>query len=161
NKNVKILWKLAEDLDLIILYHTGCDPGPWEYLRLCDVARPRKIAKVVSQFSVPVILAHAGAYSAEKPGIWLKEAVSLANKYEQVWLDTSSVPYILHEEWIVNLFRDNSVMDKILFGSDFPVVQGLDMSRAIALVEMSPYLSDKEKLLILRENALKLLSNKI
>ena len=161
NRNLNYLWKLANDIDLIILYHTGCDPGPWEKLGLCKNGHPGKIERLISQYDLQIILAHAGSYSAEKPGIWLKDALRLANKYENVWLDTAAVPNIFHEEWIVDLLRDYGLLSKILFGSDFPVIQGLDMAQSISLIELSPHLSKSEKISILRSNALKLLSNRI
>ncbi len=156
-RNLKHLWRLAYDNDLIILTHTGCDPGPWEYFGLCNVGHPEKLLKYISNFETIVVLAHAGAYSAENPGLWLESALSIANKYEHVWLDTSSVPYLFHNEKIVEMFREYNVLDKTLFGSDYPVVVGLDMARAVKLIEITPHLTDTEKIKILRNNALKLL----
>ena len=156
-KNLSYLWKISYDEDFIILTHTGCDPGPWEKIGLCNVGDPRKILKYLKKYETKVVLAHAGSYSAEKPGVWLDAALDIANKYEFVWLDTSSVPYLFHSENIVEKFREYGVLDKTLFGSDYPVVVGLDITRAVKLIELSPYLTDREKIKILRENALRLL----
>jgi len=161
SSGLEVLWKYAQDEDLIIIYHTGCDPGPWEFMGLCKVGQPSKILKYIKSYETKVVLAHAGAYSSNKPGIWIGEALSLANKYEHVWLDVAAVPDILHDEKTVELIKEFGLIDKILFGSDYPVIQGLDMYRTVKIIELSPLLSDKEKIKILRDNALKILQNHI
>lgn len=158
NRNVSLLWRLAYENDIIIMTHTGCDPGPWEFLDACTNGNPKKLTKLLKSYETNVVLAHMGAYSDRKPKIWFKEALELANKFDHVWLDTSAVLYIFHNERDVGLIREYGVMDKILFGSDYPVVMGLELSRAVSLIELSDYLSYREKVGILRDNAIKLLS---
>lgn len=158
NKDVSYLWKLAHENDLIILTHTGCDPGPWEFLDACRNGDPRKLVKLLQKYETQVVLAHMGAYSDRKPKIWFKEALELANKFEHVWLDTAAVLYILHNEEDVETIREFGLMDKVLFGSDYPVVMGLELDKAVKLVELSPHLTYREKIGILRDNAMRLLS---
>ena len=45
----------------------------------------------------------------------------------------------------------------VLFGSDFPVVRGCSIASAVEEVRASPYLSAKEKEMVLGLNAVKLL----
>ncbi len=159
NRNVNLLWKLAYDNNLIIMAHTGCDPGPWEFLDACIHGNPERLKKLLKSYETKVVLAHMGAYSDRKPKIWFREALELANRFNHVWLDTSAVLYLFHNEKDVELIREYGVMDKVLFGSDYPVVMGLELNRAVSLIELSDYLSYKEKVGILRDNAVKLLSN--
>ena len=76
---------------------------------------PRWIEKtLIKRHAGPVILAHLGAYPTE-PTL-LADAVSIAQRYEQVYLDTSGA-------WLSEFIRyaAQRVPHKLLFGSDAPL----------------------------------------
>ncbi len=157
NENARLIWKKAEDHNLIILAHTGFDPGPWEYLPMSIVAMPDRYKNLIESFETKVILAHAGSYSAYHPGLWHQNSVELANKFEHVYLDISAVFYLVRRDKYVNLWREYGIMDKIIFGSDYPAVESLTLEKAVEEVKLSPILDEKEKRMILSLNARSLL----
>ena len=157
NENIDLIWKMSHDRDYVILAHTGFDPGPWEYFPLSIVARPNRYIKLVEKYDVPVVLAHAGGYSAYYPGIWHRESVEMASKYENVYLDLSAVFYLTHDKKTVEMWREYGIMDKIIYGSDYPAVEGMSLDQSLEIIQKSPYLEQKEKEMILFKNATKLL----
>jgi len=157
SKNAELIWKKAEEENFIILAHTGFDPGPWEYFPLSIVARPSRYEKLIKKYETPLIFAHAGSYSAYYPTIWHRECIELVRKYDHVYMDISAVFYLTRDEHIVELWREYSIMDKILFGSDYPAVEGMSIEDSVDIVRNSSVLTQKEKLLILRINAEKLI----
>jgi hypothetical protein len=160
-KGLQKVFKFAEKQDLIILYHTGCDPGPWEMPFLSKNGNPLLIEPLLRKFNVKVVLAHMGSYSARIPGIWLKEAVKLIHDYPHVFGDLSAVPYLTTQVDSINLFRKNGILKKILYGSDFPVTSAgvtLGMSSISEIVESSELLSQEEKENIFHTNAATLLN---
>ncbi|RLI38288.1 hypothetical protein DRO60_03465, partial [Candidatus Bathyarchaeota archaeon] len=122
-KALRKVLKFCERAGMLVMFHTGCDPGPWEAPALSKCARPSLLAPFVRSFSkVRFILAHSGSYSARAPGIWFDEALELARKHENVWLDVAAVPYLLTEPSFARALRGAGLMDRVLFGSDFPVI---------------------------------------
>ncbi len=156
NENFEVIWSKAHERNYAILAHTGFDPGPWEYFPLSIIARPSRYEKLIAKYDNPVILAHAGSYSAYYPGLWHNEALELVSKYEHVYMDVSAVFYLTRDEKVVKKWRDLSIMDKVLFGSDYPAVEGLTLHDSIDLVKSSPVLTQKEKEMILYKNSEKL-----
>ncbi|MGQ4891944.1 MAG: amidohydrolase family protein [Candidatus Njordarchaeia archaeon] len=157
NENIDLIWKMSQDRGYVILAHTGFDPGPWEYFPLSIVARPSRYSKLIEKYDVPIVLAHAGGYSAYYPGIWHRESVELANKYEHVYMDLSAVFYLAQDEKTVKLWREYNVIDKIIYGSDYPAVEGMRLDQSLNIVLNSPYLEKDEMERILFKNAAKLL----
>lgn len=157
NRNFHYICEYCESKGLIIMYHTGCDPGPFEIPLLAEDANPRYLREVLRRCSPTIILAHMGSYSALQPGIWLDEALELARGNEHVWLDTAAVFDMLHHENIVQKIRSAGVMKRILFGSDYPVIEGCTIAHAKAYIESSPCLTAEEKGSILGDNACRLL----
>ena len=102
-------------------------------------------------------MAHMGCYSARSPGIWLDEALKLGRNQENVWFDISAVTYVVTEERFVDKIRKVVGMNRVLFGSDYPAVEGLDIGSMVAEVKGSRYLTEEEKIDILGLNAAKLL----
>ncbi|RLI09404.1 hypothetical protein DRO32_00675 [Candidatus Bathyarchaeota archaeon] len=144
---------------LVLILHTGCDPGPWELPALSANARPSLYGDLIGRYpDVPVVLAHAGSYSLRQPGIWLDEALALCRENDNVWLDLAAVTYLAVEEKFVVKIRNSVGFDRFLFGSDWPTVQGVSVKDAIGRVEASRALGEHEKEAILRGNARELLS---
>ena len=89
--------------------------------------------------------------------MWFDEALRIAKRFENVYGDTSAVvDFVLQQRNLMRI-RDEVGLDRLLFGTDFPVVAGSDIHSEIRAVSSCEFLSDEEKVMILRENAAKLL----
>lgn len=155
-RNLKLIWKFAHDENLVIYYHIGNDPGPWELPAMGEDAHPHLIEKYLNKYDeARVVLPHLGGYSAIKPGKWLKETVEMIvnNSLDHVYLDTSAVPYLLHDNDVCELIRTTIGFNQILFGSDYPVVEGKDINYMINIIESSEHLTASEKENMLWKNA--------
>ncbi|MHA2362664.1 MAG: amidohydrolase family protein [Candidatus Hodarchaeales archaeon] len=162
-KNLPIIFKFAEKEQIVILYHTGCDPGPWEYPIVSKNGNPKLLENIIKRFpNVNVILAHLGSYSGINPGIWLQEALYLAKNYSNIWGDISGVPYLINNKKCVQSIRKVFPKFKnVLFGSDFPVTTSgviTGMESTISEVINSQLLLNEEKENILFKNAISLLN---
>ena len=157
-KKLNRIFEFCEKTGRIIVFHTGCDPAVWEYPEFSENANPRLLEGYIRNFrDVQVVLAHMGAYSMRNPGIWLREAIELGKRYRNVWFDVAAVTYLLTERRFAEIISGEIGWKHVLFGSDFPVVKSHSMASAINEVKASPYLSAKEKEMILGLNAMKLL----
>ncbi len=155
--NFRVICEYCEKNDWIILMHTGCDPGPFEIPEIAKFANPTNLIPILNEFDLKIVLAHIGSYSAFHMGIWMKEALEILYKYDNAYGDTSAVNwFIFSGKNLVDKIRN--VIDKILFGSDFPAVGGSNIEREVLIVKESPYLTEDEKLKILGLNAAKLLN---
>lgn len=160
NSGLCEVFKFAEKQDLIVLYHTGCDPGPWEIPLLSKHANPDLLEPILRKYDVKVVLAHMGSYSSQMPGIWFDEAVRLIEKYPHVYGDLSAVPYLMNQAQSVNVIREKDIFSKILYGSDYPVTSAggaLDMKTIVNMISDSDVITDEEKEKIFYTNALDLL----
>ena len=168
----EIFWPMYEEcqeLGLPIL----SDSGPWPHSHLVlmypnplgyklsenqqDYAEPKNSAKVLESFPrLTLILAHLGS-------AWWDERVELAQKYPNVYFDTSQgfsapdqLPVVarrsLAEEDVVRVFRKIGV-DRIMFGTDLP---GIALQPQLEQILRLP-LTDQEKKMILSGNARRIL----
>ncbi|MFX0080067.1 MAG: amidohydrolase family protein, partial [Candidatus Hermodarchaeota archaeon] len=138
DKNIQMLFEYCERKGKIITYHTGCDPYIWEEPHFSQDANPKYLKSIVQDYrSVPVILAHMGCYSSRSPGIWFDEALELGKEYENVWFDIAAVPYVVTREKFVDKIRETVGFDRVLFGSDYPAVNGVSIESMIAEVRSS------------------------
>lgn len=157
-KKMEKVFEYCEKKKKIVMCHTGCDPYVWEAPEFSEDANPKYLRWILSDFEdVPVILAHMGCYSSRSPGIWLDEALKLGKQHENAWFDISAVTYVVTRKKFVNKIRKTVGMDRILFGSDYPAVQGVSIKSIVAEVKNSKYLTEEEKRKILSLNAAKLL----
>lgn len=160
-RNMQRLFEYCEKKKKIVTYHTGCDPYVWEEPHFSQDANPEYLKPIVQDFeSVQVILAHMGSYSSKSPGIWLDEALELGKENENVWFDIAAVPYLVTRKEFVDKIRKTVGFDKVLFGSDYPAVNGISIRSMIAEVKSSDHLSKEEKENILGSNAMRLLGLK-
>lgn len=152
------IFRAAEREGLVVVIHSGCDPGPWEDPRLSEDARPKFIEAVAARHpSLKIVMAHMGSYSALEPGLWFEEAMEVARRRPNVYVDTAAVfsKRLLKEA--VRLVGE----DRVLFGSDYPAIGGFcDRSRGMAncvrwVASADLPVGAKKK--VLGENALKLL----
>ncbi len=170
--NDEVFWPAYEkcqELGLPIL----ADSGPWPHSHLVymypnplgyklaesekDYAEPKNWAKVLEAFpKLTVILAHLGS-------AWWDERVELAQRYPNVYFDTSQgfaapdqLPVVarrgLAEEDVVRVFRKIGV-ERIVFGTDMP---GIPLQPQLEQILRLPF-TDEEKRMILAENAKRIL----
>lgn len=160
NKNLKYIFKFALRHDWPILIHSGRDPGPWEIhtLRCVQNTHPKHWMKIIRKNSSnKIIFAHLGGYGETDDESWLDTVLEMHSKNDNVFLDTSAVTYHLELPSVVHKIRQTCGFDKILFGTDTPVVQGTSMSHSKAIIENNPLLTHEEKRKILFENSKTLL----
>ncbi|MFX1537514.1 MAG: amidohydrolase family protein [Promethearchaeota archaeon] len=159
NKNLKTIFKYAYRQDWPILIHLGRDPGPWEIhtLRCVEKGHPKFWSKIVNKFSKnKIIFAHLGGYGETNNETWLNDVLKLGKKNNNIFLDTSAVPYHLEVPAVVDSIRESCGFKKILFGTDTPVVLGTSMEHSQQVIEKNTILTKEEKALIFSENAKKL-----
>jgi predicted TIM-barrel fold metal-dependent hydrolase len=156
NKNLNRIFKFAQKRDWTILIHSGRDPGPFEIptLRHVKASHPKFWAKHLNKLKTRVIFAHLGGYGEIGQGNndWFDSVLELAKNNSNVYLDTSAVTYAFNNPNLVAKLRELG-FDRILFGSDTPVVFGTSMEHSKNVIAKTTLLSEKEKKMILRENA--------
>lgn len=157
NKNFEKICEYCEKNRKVLLYHTGCDPGPWENPAISEDANPKYLTNILERYSLTIVLAHAGSYSAWKPGIWFDEALELSKKFDNVYFDTAAVSDFILSEKILARIREAVGLDRLLFGSDYPVVWGTDMKSEVNFVKYCKHLNAEEKEKLLGLNAANIL----
>ena len=146
------IYSYLEDEGLILIVHTGCDPGIWELPALCENARPKYVERVARNHKdLIIILAHMGSYSVLQEGMFFHEALNLMSKYDNVYGDTSAI-----SSYYIKAAVKEVGSDKVLFGSDYPYVVNFTPRDAINIIK-SLDISCKDKKAILYQNAYKLL----
>ena len=106
------VYRYAADHGLPVLFHQGTSPVRFADL---DFAHPRHVDRIATAFpSLPIVLAHVG-----HP--WQIDCIAVIRKHPNVWADVSGSvlrrwghyqSMVAALEW--------GVLDKLLFGSDFP-----------------------------------------
>ncbi len=158
NENFEMICEFCEQNKKVMLYHTGCDPGPWEDPHLSEDANPLYLEPVLEHYRPAIVLAHAGSYSAFKPGIWFDEAVELGSKFDNVYFDSSAVSSFIFSKKSVDRIRKSIGLDRLLYGSDYPAVWGSNMKYEVDVIKRCSHLTDDEKAKVLGLNAAKLLN---
>ncbi len=149
---IDYLATILEEKSRILIIHTGCDPGIWEFPYFCRNANPIFFEEIIRRHKdLTVVLAHTGSYSALRPGIFLHEALRLIRSYENVYGDTAAL-----DREIIEYILSKTPADKILFGSDFPVIVGRNITDSVREICLLP-IPDSIKEKILWENAERLL----
>lgn len=117
---------------LPVIFHTGTSIFPRARSRYGDPLLIEDVA--LDHPNLTIVLAHGG-----RP-FWTQEAVYLARRFPNVWLEISGVPPSKLLEYFPSLPR---IADKVLFGSDWPgpgvkgIAENLEQFRAIGLPEES------------------------
>lgn len=121
--SVEAVFEVAESRNLPIVVHAGCDPGVWELPGYCKYGDPSRLQPLIdSHRDVTVIIAHIGSYSYLAPGVFLEETLELVKRYGNVYVDTSAVP-----PTIIRAAASVIPPDRMVFGSDYPVVDNVDI----------------------------------
>lgn len=127
---------------LPVVFHTGTSIFPRARSRYGDPLLIEDVA--LDHPDLTIVLAHGG-----RP-FWTEEAVYLARRFPNVWLEISGVPPLKLLEYFPTLPR---IADKVLFGSDWPgpgvkgMKENLEQFRAVGL-------SSETQRRILEENPL-------
>jgi predicted TIM-barrel fold metal-dependent hydrolase len=146
------VYDAVRDIGGLVIVHTGCDPGIWELPRMCRHARPSLVRRAARRHrDLTFVVAHLGAYSALKPGIFFREALDALSE-DNVYADTSAADPLYVEAAVREVGSE-----KLLFGSDFPYVEGLTMDAAAREIEALG-LESRHLENMFRANAEKLLS---
>ena len=160
NEHMPLIFEYCRQTDSIILSHSGCGPGPFEIIELSQNSHPVLWEPWLKKFpQVPLVLAHAGAYSTEVPGIWLFEALQLGKKYPNVYIDLAAVDWLLDREIVIQEIRKTIGFNRVLFATDYPLplATGVSWSYIVARIKANAQLTPKEKHKILGKNAIRLL----
>jgi predicted TIM-barrel fold metal-dependent hydrolase len=157
NKNFGAICEYCEKNRKVLLYHTGCDPGPWEIPELSEDANPKYLKPVLERYKPKIIIAHTGCYSAVRPGLWLDEALDLGKEFDNVYFDSSAASHMIYTGKVIERIRESVGLDRLLYGSDYPVVMGSEMQYEVNVIKKCQQLTDEEKDKILGLNAAKLL----
>lgn len=160
NENVPMIFEFCRQTGSIILSHSGCGPGPFEIIELSQNSHPVLWENWLKKYpQVPLVLAHAGAYSTEIPGIWLFEALQLGQRHANVYIDLAAVDWLLDRDMVIQEIRKTIGFDRVLFGTDYPLplAAGVTWAYVVKRIQTNSNLTPKEKRKILGENAVKLL----
>lgn len=131
------IYELCEEKGLPILMHTG------DYR--FDNSNPNRLLPIMEIYTnLTVIGAHLGGWS-----VW-DEAVNTLAHLPNLYVDcSSSMPWLSNEK-TVEIIRRYGV-DKVLFGTDYPMWSPHDELERFMTLD----LTDKERKMILSENAIK------
>jgi uncharacterized protein len=149
-------YAVAERYELPVLLHSGLggpNPHRWYPQYTLESGRPLLVREIFRRFpDLRVVLYHMG---------WpfFDEALFMAYSYEHIFLDTGVVDWILGPHLFGRMLReavDVAGSDRVLFGSD-QMVWPQVIPIAIRSIVRARSLTNREKSLILRENALRLL----
>ncbi len=148
DRSVYPIYECANDLEIPILFHAGMSWAPRSRLKY---GQPLRFEDVAADFpGLKIVLAHLA-------WPWVVEAVALALKYSNVYLDTSALffdnpndflHYAMTQQVPLTVF-ERSLRHQIVFGSDNPRIEIKSMARAVRRLGFS----DDCLELIFRSNA--------
>lgn len=129
------VYRYAEDHGLPMLFHQGTSPIRFADL---DYAHPRHIDRIATAFpNLRIILAHMA-----HP--WQIDCIAVIRKHPNVWADVSgSVLRRWGHYQAMVAAMEWGVLDKLLFGSDFPAStpqETMDLLRSVNEVATGPAL---------------------
>jgi uncharacterized protein len=135
------IYEACERLGLPVIVHTGTSVFPGARNRF---AEPLLVEDVAIDFpKLTIVLAHGG-----RP-LWMEQAVFLARRFENVYLELSSVPPGKLLEYFPTLEK---LAGKALFGSDWPGPGVKDIAENLAAFRALPLSLEGQKK-ILETNA--------
>nr|MBC7245616.1 amidohydrolase [Chloroflexota bacterium] len=146
------LYEVAQELRIPVVLHAGMS---WEPGSRAKYGHPMHLEDVAADFpQLNIVIAHFA-------WPWVLEAVMLALKYPNVYIDTSCLyfdnptdfmRFVIGGQVPVSLI-EKSLRNQIVFGSNYPRVEIKNMARAVRSVGLSEGCLD----LIFRDNARHLL----
>ena len=133
------LYQACAELGIPMLIHCGLS---WSLLGQAKYARPLALEEVAQEFpALPIIVAHFG-------WPWVEEALLLALKYRNVYLDTSIVysgtprdalRHVLERQIGIEVL-ERSLPHQVLFGSNYPRADIRRSVRGLDALPLSPAL---------------------
>jgi len=146
NKKTKSIADACKEMGIPLLLHAN-EPVGHKYQGKTEVPMQHLESFILNNKDLKIILAHFGG------GIFLYETMKeVKESFKNVYYDTAITPF-LYDERIYSIIKTMGLCEKIIFGSDFPV---LPPSRYMDGLEKST-LSCEDKRLILGGNAEKIL----
>ena len=146
------LYQVCAELGVPVLVHCGMS---WSLAGQAKYARPLALEEVAQEFPrLRIVIAHFG-------WPWVEEALLVALKYRNVYLDTSIVysgtpadalRHVLAERIGLDVL-ERSLQRQLLFGSNYPRADIRRSARAVAALPLSPSLRER----LTRRNAEELL----
>jgi predicted TIM-barrel fold metal-dependent hydrolase len=130
------LYEKAQELGIPILFHAGMT---WEPRAKAEYGRPIYFEDVAYDFpELKIVLAHLA-------WPWVLEAVALALKYPNVYLDTSALYFDNPKDFIHFAMADQvpvtvwerSLRKQLVFGSNYPRVEIKNMAAAVRSLGLS------------------------
>jgi len=82
----------------------------------------------------------------------------LTKDFENVYFDSSAVSGFIYSERILKKIKGEVGLDRLLYGSDYPVVWGSNMEYEVNVIKKCRYLTEDEKTRILGLNAARILN---
>lgn len=135
------LYQACAELGIPMLIHCGLS---WSLLGQAKYARPLALEEVAQEFpALPIIVAHFG-------WPWVEEALLLALKYRNVYLDTSIVysgtprdalRHVLERQIGIEVL-ERSLPHQVLFGSNYPRADIRRSVRGLDALPLSPALRE-------------------
>jgi predicted TIM-barrel fold metal-dependent hydrolase len=160
NEHMRMIFEYCSQTGSIILSHSGCGPGPFEIIELSHNSHPGLWGPWLKKYpQVPLVLAHAGAYSTEVPGIWLFDALQMGKTHPNVYIDLAAVDWLLDREMVIQEIRKTIGFDRVLFATDYPLPLsgGVSWAYIVQHIQANGNLTSKEKHKLLGKNAANLL----
>jgi len=145
-------WRIAglvDEMEMFLLLHSA-EPVGHEYPGKGATGPKEAAGFCMNHPEVKVVFAHWGG------GLWLYELMPEMRMYlRNAWYDTAATPWLYSQE-VFHAARSAGVMDKILYGSDFPILSWKRYDTILQQTGLDAL--DTEK--ILAGNALKLLDSR-
>lgn len=134
-EGLREIYATCEELRVPVIIHTGTSIFPGARNRY---GQPLLVEDVAIDFPrLTIVLAHGG-----RP-LWMEEAMFLARRFENVYLETSSIPPGRLLEYFPALEK---VRDRVVYGSDWPGPGVRDLGehlRAVRALPLSPETLEK------------------
>jgi uncharacterized protein len=109
NERLAAIYATAQELRMPVMVHTGTSMFPGARNRF---GNPLDLDDVCVDYpDLQVIMAHGG-----RP-LWTQEAFFLLRRFENLWLDLSSIPPRRLADWFPRL---TEFVDRVVYGSDWP-----------------------------------------
>lgn len=109
NARLGAIYETCQELGMPVMVHTGTSMFPLARNRF---GNPLELDDVCVDYpDLKVIMAHGG-----RP-LWTAEAFFVLRRFENVWMDVSSIPPKRFPEWFPKLM---DISDRVLYGSDWP-----------------------------------------
>ena len=131
------IYEFADDRGLVVLWHTGIEPGSW----------PRYMGEVVGRFpGARFVSGHSGNCPPMR-----RQAIDVALDHPNVYLETCST---FRTPGVIEQLVEEAGAERVLFGSDIPLMDPRAQLGKIITADIS----DDDKRLILGANARRLLN---